>query len=96
MGGEKFSTVTGKPCVAANGQMFGAAVSLYARTLQRGSRGDDVSKLQERLQSEHVYTGPVTGFFGPLTQQGVKNYQAKFGIAQVGMVGPLTRAMLNK
>ncbi len=96
MGGEKFSTVTGKPCAAANGQQFGAAVSLYARSLSRGSRGDDVSRLQQRLLDEHVYTGPVTGYFGPLTAKGVMKYQAKMGIAQVGMVGPLTRASLNK
>ncbi len=96
MGGEKFSTVTGKPCAQANGQQFGAAVSLYARSLSRGSRGDEVSQLQQRLLDEHVYTGPVTGYFGPLTEKGVMKYQAKFGIAQVGMVGPLTRASLNK
>ena len=96
MDGEKFSTVTGKPCVAANGRQFGAAVSLYARTLARGSRGDDVSNLQQRLLDEHVYTGPVTGYFGPLTEKGVMKYQEKFGIDQVGMVGPLTRASLNK
>lgn len=99
-GGNKFNTETGKPCVSAtaasSGQAFGAAVSAFARSLAQGSRGDDVTALQNRLTAEGVYTGPVTGYFGPLTAQAVKEFQAKYGIEQAGVVGPKTMAELNK
>jgi N-acetylmuramoyl-L-alanine amidase len=57
--------------------------------------GNAVTELQKRLTNEGVYSGPITGYFGPLTSAGVKAYQQKYGISQVGTVGPLTRAKLN-
>ncbi len=64
-------------------------------SLDVGSRGADVTALQQRLLIEGVYAGPVTGYFGLMTQAGVRAYQAKYGIDQVGRVGPQTRAALN-
>ncbi len=63
--------------------------------LQVGSRGDDVTELQNRLTQEGVYSGPVTGYFGPLTFAAVKAYQNKNGIESIGIVGPKTRTSLN-
>ena len=63
--------------------------------LQYGSEGEDVTELQNRLTAEGVYSGPITGYFGPLTEAGVKAFQAKYDIEQAGVVGPLTRARLN-
>ena len=94
--GNKFNTITGESCPSSAGSEFGAAVSAFARNLAMGSRGDDVTALQNRLTSEGVYSGPVTGYFGSLTSQAVKAFQAKYGISQVGKVGPLTREALNK
>ncbi len=70
----------------------------FIKTLQRGSRGDDVRRLQEFLkQSPDVYPeGLVTGYFGTLTEAAVKKFQIKYGIETVGIVGPKTRAKLNK
>ena len=68
----------------------------FTKPLNVGSRGDDVRALQTRLLSEGVYSGPVTGYFGPLTKQGVKDFQKKYNIDQLGNVGPMTRAQLNK
>jgi N-acetylmuramoyl-L-alanine amidase len=75
---------------------MGAAVSAFTRSLQHGSTGDEVTKLQERLTAEGVYSGPVTGYFGPLTEAAVTAYQEAKGIEKVGVVGPKTRAELNK
>lgn len=36
----------------------------------------------------------ITGIFGPLTSQALRQFQAKYGIAQTGTVGPLTTAKL--
>ncbi|MDP2598849.1 MAG: peptidoglycan-binding domain-containing protein, partial [Candidatus Liptonbacteria bacterium] len=51
--------------------------------------------LQQVLTTQGVYTGPITGYFGPLTQAGVERFQTKYGIDPVGEVGPITRAKLN-
>ncbi|MDZ8056506.1 MAG: peptidoglycan-binding protein [Aulosira sp. ZfuVER01] len=37
--------------------------------LQLGSRGSEVVKLQQRLQRLGYFQGPITGYFGPQTQQ---------------------------
>lgn len=70
-----------------NGQ-FSSALSL-------GSRGPAVTELQKRLTADGVYAGPITGFFGPLTQASVKAFQNKYHLAAVGSVGPQTRNQLN-
>ena len=68
------------------------------RTLLHGSSGDDVEELQQFLkQFPDVYPeGLTTGYFGPLTEKAVKKFQKKYGIEQVGIVGPKTRAQLHK
>ena len=77
------------------GQVLGAAAFNFTRTLSLGSRGADVTELQKILTAEGVYTGPITGYFGPLTQAAVKAYQTKHGLDPVGIVGPKTRVALN-
>jgi len=69
---------------------------IFLRPLNIGSEGADVTELQTRLIAEGVYSGPVTGYYGSLTKAAVKQYQAKYGIQQLGIVGPATRASLNK
>jgi peptidoglycan hydrolase-like protein with peptidoglycan-binding domain len=55
-----------------------------------------VTELQDRLKAEGVYSGPITGYFGSLTGAAVKAFQAKYGIQQLGIVGPMTLAKLNQ
>ena len=59
------------------------------------AEGADVIELQKRLTREGVYSGPISGYFGPLTATAVKAYQKKMGITPTGSVGPLTRNKLN-
>ncbi len=68
---------------------------LFSKKLNQGMQDDDIKELQKRLKSEGVYTGPITGLFGPLTKQGVKDFQKKYNINQVGIVGPATLEKLN-
>ena len=81
----------------SGGVVLGASISCYnfAKLLVIGSANADVTALQNRLIAEGVYSGPVTGYFGAMTAAGVKAFQAKYGIDQVGTVGPKTRAQLN-
>lgn len=67
----------------------------FVNFLGVGSTGTDVTELQQRLTVEGIYTGPISGYYGVLTQAAVKKYQGLHGLSQFGYVGPGTRAMLN-
>lgn len=89
-------TATTTPATAQNTATV-TAQNRYTFTtyLGVGSKGAAVTALQNLLTSLGDYSGPVTGYFGPLTAAGVKNFQKANGIAQVGFVGPQTRGALN-
>lgn len=53
-------------------------------TIKKGSKGEDVKKLQMILGVE------VDGVFGPITEQAVKEYQKKNNLEADGIVGPKT------
>jgi len=67
----------------------------FMHPLALGTHGNDVSELQKRLIVLGVYTGSISGYFGPLTQTAVKLFQSKHNLEQLGSVGPGTRAALN-
>jgi peptidoglycan hydrolase-like protein with peptidoglycan-binding domain len=69
---------------------------VFSNFLDIGSTGTDVTELQTRLTALGMYSGPVTGYFGSLTQAAVEQFQGAHGIDQVGYVGPATRAALNQ
>jgi hypothetical protein len=75
--------------------VLGASTHVFVETLRKGSYSAEVGELQKRLTAEGLYSGPITTFFGPLTEAAVKAYQTKYGIPPTGVVGPLTRAKLN-
>lgn len=66
--------------------------------LVRGMRGGEVIILQEFLQ-KHGWgipdDGPVTGFFGKVTETAVKKFQESNELRPEGLVGPKTRALIN-
>ena len=66
--------------------------------LDYGQRGSNVTSLQEFLSANsNIYPeGTVTGYFGGLTKAAVMRFQAMFGFAQVGRVGPMTLAKINE
>jgi hypothetical protein len=63
-----------------------------ARALDKGVSGDDVAALQAVLALDPaVYPeGVISGVYGPLTEEAVKRFQRKYGLEQVGRVGPRT------
>ncbi len=67
----------------------------FVNFIGMGSTGTDVTQLQQRLTTDGIYTGPINGHFGALTQAAVKKYQKLHGLSQFGYVGPGTRALLN-
>lgn len=94
-GGGRINPFASTTPAATAGQVLGASLFKFTLTTSVGSTGNEVTELQKRLTSEGVYTGPISGYFGVLTQTGVKAYQGKYGIEPVGIVGPKTRSKLN-
>lgn len=78
---------------------------LIGRTLNAGSSGDDVSRLQQFLaRDSSIYPeGLVTGYYGALTEAAVKRWQVKYNIVSsgtpettgYGQVGPRTAAAIS-
>jgi hypothetical protein len=99
------SEATVAPAPASAPSAAGAAQDGYVFTtyLRVGSTGAAVTELQKHLTLDGSYSGPVTGYFGPLTQGGVETFQRTHGIVSSGTVwttgyggvGPQTRAALN-
>jgi peptidoglycan hydrolase-like protein with peptidoglycan-binding domain len=91
------STVASTPVTSSVG-------GALTRNLSRGSSGSDVTVLQQFLVSQgYITSDSVTGYFGPLTEAGLKKFQAAQGIVSsgdplstgFGNAGPGTRARIN-
>ncbi len=63
-------------------------------TIQYGSTGDDVKKLQEEL-NKYGYGLDTDGIFGVKTQSAVRDYQKNNGLSVDGIVGQKTWGKLN-
>lgn len=85
------------PTVLAPSAPSIAGIERFRVELGLGDRGDAVTDLQLFLaQDPAIYPEAlVTGYYGPLTTAAVKQFQKKYGISQVGRVGPQTLAVMN-
>lgn len=68
----------------------------FTKSLKLGSKGAEVTELQKKLKALGFYGGKLDGGFGSATEKAVKAFQKAHKLPQVGNVGPLTRALLNK
>ena len=89
-------TATPHPPIPANVMTVTRDPSLptAAPTLRRGSKGDEVKKLQNRLADLGYYHGTVDGGFGEQTETAVIAFQAQNGLDDDGIVGEETKAVL--
>jgi len=67
----------------------------FEKNIHRGEANAGTTELQKRLMSEGVYTGTITGIFGPETTSAVRAYQTAHNIYPTGFVGPMTRGALD-
>ena len=73
-----------------------SAHALITSPLSFGSRGTQVTELQQILYNRGYYYGPISGNFGNLTKAAVIKFQKASGITPAtGLVGPKTRSKLN-
>ena len=66
----------------------------FPGVLSVGSQGDNVVNLQLRLKNLGHYTGPITGYYGELTEIAVRRYQTSKGLNADGVVGRSTWSSL--
>lgn len=78
------------------GQVLGAESFVFTMRLALNSQGNEVMELQKFLNKAGFDCGIVDGKFGPKTKAAVIKFQIANGLKGDGIVGPLTRAVLNK
>lgn len=78
------------------GKVLGVEKFIFTKFLKMWTYGDEVTELQKFLTNSGYDCGPIDGKFGPLTKAGVIKFQIANGLTGDGVVGNLTRDMLNK
>ncbi len=69
----------------------------FTKTLSLGSRNSEVLAMQKLLVAQKVLaTSSATGYFGPLTQKALKDWQKKNKLQANGVFGPASRELLIK
>jgi hypothetical protein len=72
-----------------------ASADTITSMLRKGSTGPEVTLLQILLAKLGLFHEQTTGYFGVLTEEAVKAFQAQHNVASIGIVGPQTRELLN-
>ena len=83
---------------AETGNVLGASnSSRLTETIAFGETNDDIKLIQKLLATDpEIYAyGAATGFFGPKTQEAIRNLQRRFNLDPVGVVGPATTLLLE-
>lgn len=75
----------------------GASAPVFTMDLSNGATNDDIKRIQRLLATDaEIYPyGVASGFFGPKTEEAIKNLQVRFGYDPVGVIGPATTALLE-
>ena len=79
---------------AGGGSVSGGGATGVYRSLNLNDTGADVTALQQKLKDLGYYDGEVTGSYGRLTKEAVRQYQKKNGLGADGIAGQKTLAKL--
>lgn len=71
-----------------------AGEALAQRILKLGDQGSDVTEVQQLLQQQGFFSGPITGYFGSITRNAVLQFQQANGLNPDGIVGQDTQSIL--
>ena len=83
------------PQIIINPSATTPGTSATSSTLQKGSTGSEVKKLQQRLKELGYLKGSADGDFGDATEAAVRAFQAQNGLTVDGKAGSATLAKLN-
>lgn len=73
-----------------------ASAAEFSKNLTVGSRGADVSSLQQILiDGGYLTIDAPTTYFGAMTKKALMAYQKENGLPSTGYFGPMTRGILN-
>ena len=72
-----------------------ASASTFEHSLAKGSKGAEVTTLQELLITKGYLQTEPSGYYGVLTAAAVSKFQLDNGLESTGALGPKTRALLN-
>ena len=76
--------------------VVGMANQTLAKTLRVGISDPEVRLLQEQLQQLNYFNGPITSFFGSLTETAVKEFQRDYQLSPDGIYGSDTKVALEE
>jgi peptidoglycan hydrolase-like protein with peptidoglycan-binding domain len=88
--------IVGAGTDAAIQQRLTPATPAPSSVLRLDDRGEQVSELQRRLTTLGYFTGPISGTFGPLTQDAVIAFQRASNLTADGIVGAGTSDALRR
>jgi YVTN family beta-propeller protein len=74
---------------------FTLSTASSSQALEKGNKSSEVTALQKQLQTAGYFNGPVTGYYGTLTQQAVKDFQKTKGLTVSGIADTATLTALN-
>ena len=95
IGTTTISTATPAPNLPTGGSSVSSATPTpKPASLQMGSEGADVKRMQQQLKNLGYYTGSVDGKFGQGTLQAVRDFQAAHKLTVDGKAGSRTINML--
>ena len=66
-----------------------------ADSYKKGSGGEVVTKIQQRLSDWGYYSGEIDGVYGSKTEEAVKKFQKANGLTVDGVAGPATLAAIG-
>ena len=96
MSGERKKLILAAAVIfAVNIFIIALAQSAAADLYKKGSTGDVVAQVQTRLKNWGYYFGVVDGVYGSKTEEAVRFFQRRNGLAVDGQVGNLTLAALG-
>ncbi len=72
-----------------------SSLSAYGLLLKKGSRGNNVVKLQNNLKQLGYFNARATGYYGSITEKSVKNFQKSHNLLVDGIAGNNTISLLN-
>jgi peptidoglycan hydrolase-like protein with peptidoglycan-binding domain len=70
--------------------------SLTDDLLELNEESSEVRELQQQLSQLGYYNGPISGFYGELTQASVIEFQRDEGLEADGVTGPTTRSRIRE